>query len=222
MKKKRPVFGMRTKRFLSFHRVNVLSDTKHNLKMRKACLNRIALIHLSIRPRQSSIASPSRSTPRTAASLRPVSARTRSLRAFSTVSLFLTLDRATQSEEKLKLVVKTLPISNVSRMALNVEDTVFALARDNNFVLVLNLKLCRLPISLCPSVPDDRVLSLVWSFMTNRLVVVRELRAFESYPAFGNHLSAIAFPVISRAISMCFDDESKRLYFRDMWLQRSQ
>jgi hypothetical protein len=52
--------------------------------------------------------------------------------------------------------------------------------------------------------------------MTNVLDVVRESGAIDSYSAFGRHLSTTVFPPISRAIAMCFDYKSTRLYFSDM------
>jgi hypothetical protein len=130
--------------------------------------------------------------------------------------VFLTLDRSTQFEKKLKPIVKPLPICNVNRLALNFDGVLLALGRDDNSVLVLHLNLRQPPICVCPSSPKDRVLSLIWSFRTHVLVVVRESGSFESYSPFGQHFCTTPFPPISRAISMCFDYESHRLYFSDM------
>jgi hypothetical protein len=127
--------------------------------------------------------------------------------------VFLTLDRGTQFEKRLKPLIKPLPIRSVNRMALNPDGSLLVLSRDDGSVVVVNVGQREAAVIICPATPGNRVSGFIW--WANVIGVVRESGSLESYFSFGEHSSTTVFEPLARAISICWDPNSCRLFFGD-------
>jgi hypothetical protein len=125
--------------------------------------------------------------------------------------VFLTLDRCTQFEKKLKPLIKPLPIRSVKRIALNSDGSLLALGRVDGSVVVVNIGRREAVVPICPATPNDRISGLIWS--GNAIGVVRESGSLEGYFSFGEHSSTTLFEPLSHALSICWDAHSYRLFF---------